>query len=163
MAWRLAPALDRLRQQVNGRYINRSKASDGSIGDARHATRKSDHNPSHGVVHALDLTHDPKGGFDSYKFAEHLRQSHDPRLKYVISNRKIASAKSGWHWRRYSGANPHDKHVHISVTDHGAEDDKPWSLPPVVAPMGIANLEPELPRVEDLPVQDDDDGIDEPE
>jgi peptidoglycan hydrolase-like protein with peptidoglycan-binding domain len=119
--WRLAHSLEKLRAQVNAARPNRSKSSDGSIGDAAHASRSSDHNPwisdgSMGVVSAIDITHDPKGGFDSYAFAEWLRTHKDKRIKYVISNRRIfSSVTSPWTWRPYSGSNPHDHHVHVSV------------------------------------------------
>ena len=119
--WRLAHALEKLRAQVNLARPNRSKSSDGSIGDAAHASRSSDHNPwisdgSMGVVSAIDITHDPKGGFDSYAFAEWLRTKKDKRIKYVISNKRIfSSVSSPWTWRPYSGSNPHDHHVHVSV------------------------------------------------
>ncbi|MBY0294758.1 MAG: hypothetical protein K2X71_01790 [Methylobacterium sp.] len=36
-------------------------------------------------------------------------------MKYVISNRRIASAKADWAWRPYDGSNPHTKHCHVSV------------------------------------------------
>lgn len=119
--WRLAHSLEKLRAQVNAARPNRSKSSDGSIGDAAHASRSSDHNPwisdgSMGVVSAIDITHDPKGGFDSYAFAEWLRTKKDKRVKYVISNKRIfSSVSSPWSWRPYSGSNPHDHHVHCSV------------------------------------------------
>lgn len=128
MDWRLAHSLEQLRIEVNVKYPNRSKASDGSIGDANHASRTSDHNPwitdapGPNVVSAIDITHDPKGGFDSYAFAEWLRTTcRDKRLKYFISNRKICAGAGGpspWVWRPYHGANPHDHHVHISVDNH---------------------------------------------
>lgn len=123
MAWRLARSLDQLRDQVNAAWPKRSKASDGTIGDEAHASRSSDHNPwvkegSMGIVTALDITHDPKSGCDSYKLAEALLKSRDSRIKYVISNGKIAAGSDGpspWVWRKYSGANAHAHHVHISV------------------------------------------------
>ncbi len=118
MAWRLAKSLEKLRSQVNAAAPNRDKSSDGSIGDAAHASRGSDHNPyikdgAVGVVRAIDITHDPKGGLDSYALAETLRKSADPRIRYIISNRKIANP--GAAWRKYTGSNPHDHHVHVSV------------------------------------------------
>src|SRR3982751_2047098 len=105
MAYRLAKSLETLRSQVNARWPTRSKASDGWIGDTAHATRKSDHNPNAaGVVQAFDVTHDPKSGCDAYKLAETLRTARDPRIKYVISNGRMFSAKvSPWTWRPYSG------------------------------------------------------------
>lgn len=123
MSWRIAKSLEELRTQVNKRAPNRSKASDGSIGDAKHASRSSDHNPhvkdgKTGVVTAIDITHDPAGGCDSYALAKSLIVSQDVRIKYVISNGQIATGPDGpspWMWRKYSGANPHSHHVHISV------------------------------------------------
>lgn len=117
--WRLAHSLTTLRDQLNKRHPKRSKTHDGSIGDARHAKRTSDHNPwimddIHGVVSALDITHDPKGGCDAHALAEHLRTTKDGRIKYVISNGRIFSAP-GFTWRKYTGSNPHRSHVHISV------------------------------------------------
>ena len=139
MDWRLARGLEKLRTQVNAAYPKRSKSSDGSIGDANHASRSSDHNPwvtdpsGPNVVTAIDITHDPAHGFDSYAFAEMLRQNRDPRIKYIISNRKICSGKNGpspWTWRRYTGSNPHDHHCHISILpDKKSYDDtSAWSL-----------------------------------
>jgi hypothetical protein len=121
MAWRVGKSLLRLRDQVNARHPLRRKHADGTIGDSEHSSRASDHNPhikdsGTGVVSALDLTHDPAGGFDSYAFAESLRAARDPRVKYVISNGRIfSSTTSPWVWRKYTGSNPHRSHVHVSV------------------------------------------------
>lgn len=138
MRWRLASALDKLRAQVNDRFPSRSKDSDGSIGDAAHASRASDHNPwimdgGLGVVSAIDITHDPKSGCDSYALAEALRTARDPRIKYVISNRRIFAGPDGpqpWVWRKYTGANPHDHHVHVSVRSEKRYYDatNPWAF-----------------------------------
>lgn len=135
--WRLAKSLTILRQQVDARWPQRKKTHDGSIGDRAHAGRSSDHNPHilddiHGVVSALDLTHDPKSGCDAHALAEHLRQVKDPRLKYIISNGRICSAtKAPWTWRKYTGANPHRSHVHISVKGDKRHYDSTtkWRLP----------------------------------
>lgn len=119
MAWRLAKSLEVLRNQLNAAYPNRSKASDGTIGDTAHASRPSDHNPnSKGVVTAIDITHDPKNGLDCNVLAEALRNSRDPRIKYVIWNKRAFdpyNLKGNWDWQPYSGSNPHTKHLHISV------------------------------------------------
>lgn len=136
MAWRVAESLLVLRKQVDQIWPNRSKDSDGTIGDAAHATRASDHNPwvkdgLMGVVTAMDITHDPKGGFDSYAFADMLRDNKDSRIKYIISNRRIANSLiDNWAWRPYNGANPHDHHVHISVKADKAhfDNDTPWKI-----------------------------------
>ena len=133
MSWRLAESLIELRKQVNEALPGRDKSSDGSIGNEEHASRTSDHNPwvDDGVVTAIDITDDPQHGFDSYRFAEYLRTTKDPRIKYIISNKRIVSSEvSPWVWRKYGGANPHDHHVHISVLPRkGLYDDKhPWDL-----------------------------------
>lgn len=138
MAWRLAKSLTTLREQINEKFPGRSRVIDGSIGDAKHASRSSDHNPwvkhgGQGIVTAIDITHDPVAGLDSERLAEELLASRDPRIKYVISNKKIASGADGpkpWTWRKYSGSNPHNKHVHLSVEDSAKlfDDNKPWPL-----------------------------------
>jgi hypothetical protein len=93
MAWRLARSLVVLRDQVNKAAPNRRKGSDGTIGNAAHRNRESDHNPDQqGVVRALDITHDPQNGMDAGRLAEALRVSKDPRIKYIISNRRIATS-----------------------------------------------------------------------
>lgn len=114
MAWRLAKSLETLRGQINTAHPNRSKASDGTIGDAAHSSTVSDHNPNGaGVVTAFDLTHDPANGVDIVQIAEAIRQ--DPRVKFLIRNRQILITKNGQHWATYNGSNPHTKHLHISV------------------------------------------------
>jgi hypothetical protein len=134
MAWRVAKSLEVLRRQINDSRPSRSRTADGTIGDTAHASRKSDHNPwikdgPIGVVTAFDVTHDPKGGVDAHKLAEHLRKQKDPRIKYIISNRRICNSES-WEWRPYSGSNPHSAHVHISVKEHKNHYDsvQPWHL-----------------------------------
>ena len=133
MAWRLAKSLETLRSQVNAKWPARGKGSDGSVGDTSHAARPSDHNPVNGVVHAIDITHDPAHGFDSYKFADMLLARQDRRMKYVISNSRIGSGPAGPSpgiWRKYTGSNPHDHHCHISVVAAAALRDSvaPWNI-----------------------------------
>lgn len=148
--WRESKALLMLLNEVNQKWPDRSKASDGQKGDSAHAARVSDHNPnSNGVVCALDITNDPQHGLISRKLAEELINSRDARIKYVISNRQICSGAAGpspWVWRNYTGANPHEHHMHISVrsTSNYYDDDRPWDLSgvtpspavPVVIPVG---------------------------
>lgn len=131
-SWRLANSLEVLRKQVNVQFPDRRKDSDGTKGDDAHAARVSDHNPKNGVVHALDLTHDPANGFDSYAFADYILSRQDSRLDYVISNHRIGNGPHGAHpgkWQKYSGVNPHDHHVHVSVVDGAAADDiRQWAI-----------------------------------
>jgi hypothetical protein len=121
MAWREAKSLVKLLSQINAEFPNRKKDWDGTIGDEAHSERKSDHNPDgSGVVCAIDITNDPiVGRLSSEQLAEQLRKSKDPRLQYVISNRKIANMDiNDGEWRPYHGSNPHDHHCHVSVR-HG--------------------------------------------
>lgn len=124
MAWRVARSLDKLLAQINAYAPNRSKISDGSIGDASHSSRVSDHNPdSRGIVHARDFTHSPTRGFDAHAFVRRLAKAGDRRIKYLISNRQISNPSIGaGRWRPYSGINPHTQHAHVSVVYSSLED-----------------------------------------
>jgi murein L,D-transpeptidase YcbB/YkuD len=134
MTWRLAKSLESLRAQINAAAPARSKVADGTIGDAAHASRSSDHNPhvkdgKMGVVTALDITHDPRNGVDAGAIAEALKASGDARIKYIIWNRRIWNPAKGPNWRAYTRANPHDKHFHISVASGKAlyDDGRAWT------------------------------------
>ena len=139
-AWRVAKSLTTLRDQINALAPKRRKDSDGTIGDAAHCHRDSDHNPhvrdgSMGVVTALDITHDVAGGCDCVTLADQLRNSRDERIKYVIWNRRMYSSyvhgEGGpWVWRPYTGSNPHDKHMHVSVAEDKRlyDDTTPWQV-----------------------------------
>ena len=129
MSWRLARSLIQLRKEIDAAFPERSTRSDGSIGDAAHATRASDHNPwvrdpagiVDGVVTAIDVTDDDASGADMHKLVEWLTQvSRDPRIKYLIHEGRIyssypTSSAPAWAARPYSGVNAHKQHLHISV------------------------------------------------
>lgn len=133
MTWHVAASLQTLLAQLNALAPNRSKASDGAIGDAAHASRTSDHNPWYNdTVTARDFTNDPTGGLDCQKLADALVLSGDKRIKYIIWNRRIWQAGS---WRPYSGINPHTKHLHLSVVASPlCESTTPWNLPGLTSP-----------------------------
>lgn len=119
---RVAKSLEVLLHQINDKWPNRKKGSDGAIGDTAHSKRKSDHNPNaEGVVIARDFTNDTsKNGPTARLLAERLIASRDPRIKYIISNAQICSGIGGpspWIWRPYTGINAHRKHMHISVRE----------------------------------------------
>lgn len=140
-SWRVAESLDVLLREVNTRWPGRPDDSDGSVGDAGHATRTSDHNPwvippKGGVVTARDFTEWTVAGVEMNDvLVEHLRASHDPRIKYVISDGRMFSSYPtsrcpAWEWRTYSGSNDHRKHVHVSVQPAPGLFDStaPWGL-----------------------------------
>ena len=139
--WRLAPSLIAAENQANTLAPRRSQASDGSIGDTAHSARASDHNPAGGWVHAIDLTHDPRGGFDAHAQVRGIAARRDPRVKYLISAGEIWDPKRGW--RRYTGENRHDKHAHISIwpTAAARNDVRPWFTG---APAGPAPTPPTI-------------------
>lgn len=149
MTWRLAKSLERLRDQVNAAAPRRDKSADGTIGDTAHSARKSDHNPNRmGVVCAIDITHDPACGLDSYALAEALRKSGDLRISYIISNGKIAN--SGAAWRKYHGSNPHSHHVHVSVA--GDYDDmSDWQIGMGPAPIVTRAIAAVIPKKNEYP------------
>lgn len=145
MAWREAKSLLKLLSQVNEKFPNRSKISDGELGDLAHSQRKSDHDPNaNDVVQALDITNDPNHGLVSRQLAEILVASRDKRIKYIISNRQICAGNRGpspWNWRPYNGLNPHEHHVHISVEDNSSlyDDDSDWNLVwPSIVPQAVS-------------------------
>ena len=101
----------------------RMKASDGLLPSNAHLKQSptSDHNT--GL--AVDLTHDPKHGIDCEDIFEKLKE--DKRVKYLIFKGKIWSKeKSKLGNRQYTGSNPHNKHLHISIESTSAADTSPW-------------------------------------
>lgn len=139
MSYSLAPSLAAFRAEVNARWPQRDKASDGWIGDQAHQSRVSDHNPgARDLVHAFDTDEDLDGnrgdnGRDAWVIAEHLRLVRDPRIKYVIYEGHMFSSYasqgySPWVWRPYSGTNAHRKHIHLSIhsTIAAEQDTSSW-------------------------------------
>lgn len=129
MAWRLNPALSTLRAEVNARWPNRDKTSDGTIGDLAHQGTVSDHNPDRdGSVDAWDMDVD---GVDVWQvigaFEKHVA------ARYWIYNRQIATRANRWRREPYGGSNPHDKHVHLNTDEDHENSTAPfgiWPPPP---------------------------------
>lgn len=158
MSYREARSLQTLKAELDAAAPRRSTLSDGWIGDVAHASRSSDHNPWRivggvGVVGARDFTHDPEGGLDCNALAEELagmlRAGTHPALgsgAYVIWRRRIISRdRIGEGWRAYTGSNPHDKHLHLSVTTRssGFDSTARWG---VLAPKQPKKLPPRVAR-----------------
>jgi len=124
---KLCKAGQQLREQIDDLYMERSRKSDGWIGDTRHSARKSDHNPDeNGIVRALDITSDlgthPE---EAHALVEKIRKCAkrgDKRIKYLIFDGRISSPILNWKWRKYKGVNPHRSHFHISFTTLGDKD-----------------------------------------
>jgi hypothetical protein len=135
MTPKLCKAGQQLRLQVDDSYLSRDKSSDGWLGDYRHSTRTSDHNPDkQGIVRAIDIDRDLSGKAKPDlmpDLADQIRlcAKSDKRISYIIFNGKIASSRMGWRWRKYSGINPHTKHCHISFTKKGDADGSFFNIP----------------------------------
>lgn len=145
--WRVADSLEVLLDEANAAAPGRSRASDGTIGNAAHAAlgKGSDHNAwliykGKGVVRARDLTNDPAlnlpAVFERFRvaaFAGKLPQVVNGGY-LIINGRITAEDWSGWH--EYTGPNPHVAHGHCSVSLNPAQFDSraPWGLSAAPAP-----------------------------
>ena len=98
----------------------RMKASDGLLPSKAHILQNP--NSDHNTGLAVDLTHDKLGGIDCSIIFEKLKE--DKRVAYLIFKGTIWSEKKGD--RRYTGSNPHNKHLHISIKSAMATDTTPW-------------------------------------
>ena len=134
----LCKAGQQLRLQFDDTYEDRDKRSDGWVGDLRHSTRPSDHNPDPKagmVVRAIDVDRDVhKSGKPDLMpdIADQLRlaaKAGEKRISYIIFAGRIASSRMGWRWRKYSGSNPHNAHCHISFTKQGDQDGSFFNIP----------------------------------
>jgi peptidoglycan hydrolase-like protein with peptidoglycan-binding domain len=150
--WRLAPSLVALMAEVDARWPDRDKSSDGSIGDQAHAARPSEHNPDRdsdpmptGYVSAVDITKD-----STAQVASLIRALlADPRTWYVIHDGHIWSRTHGFGQRNYAGANPHTHHVHVSLMQtRAAADDTEWWGVKVRAPKPPAKPKPAVQKFE---------------
>lgn len=135
--WYAAPSLVTLRKEVDARWPGRSRASDGVIGDTRHAARTNSHNPvggaggpgvgTRGAVHAIDIT---ASGIDVQAVLSAVVG--DARVWYVIHDGQIWSRTTGWAPVAHRG-DPHTTHIHVNLREDdqavavAAENDtRPW-------------------------------------
>jgi hypothetical protein len=134
----LCKAGQQLREQFDDTFPDRDRTSDGWIGDTRHSARPSDHNPDAktGVVRAIDVDRDVSGSAKpdlmpdiANQIRLYAKADKSKRIAYIIFNHKIASPRMGWRWRKYSGINPHTKHLHISFTKAGDTDGSFFNIP----------------------------------
>lgn len=137
---RLVAAGVTLRNQIDRKWPNRDRRSDGWIGDKAHQARRSDHNPDpHGWVHALDIDADltkANGRAVAFTLADQLRMyclerapGHE-RIKYIVYQDRITSgtySKTRWTWRGKGYG--HYTHIHVSFTDLAEQQGQPFPLP----------------------------------
>ena len=149
MAYRNCKASIQLGNEIkqNPEWSHRDWSSDGTLGDAAHAARHSDHNPwlkdsnGVGVIRARDIDEDLDGdtrdtGADALVLFNHLltlAKNGDVRLNgggYLIYEGKIYSEKSKWQPRVYTGVNAHKKHIHVSFSQdpRGYDSTAPWGV-----------------------------------
>lgn len=149
-----SPAAIAVLRQATALFPKRKKLSDGLLPSAVH--RKQNPNSDHNTGLAVDLTHDPENGVDCAELFEKLKE--DERVSYLIFNKKIWSrkyAKQGN--RKYTGSNPHTKHLHISIDPAHASDTSPWFWwmnQPKIVNQVRAKLQPKPKKkaVVDIPV-----------
>jgi hypothetical protein len=123
VAKKATPAAIAVLRQATALKPKRKKASDGLLPSAAHV--KQSPNSDHNTGLAVDLTHDPDNGIDCAEIFEKLKE--DKRVSYLIFQGKIWSKeKSKMGNRRYTGSNPHNKHLHISINASSSADTSPW-------------------------------------
>lgn len=130
MAWHLDDGLAVLVQQLKDEHPG---IIIGTIGDERHSSEDSDHNPDpDGSVDAIDPMYS-----STYTMAmgkaeiDEIVASRDQRVKYIISDHHIISSTvDPWKWRYYDRSNvdPHTNHWHLSVNDSHHSDLSQWKI-----------------------------------
>ena len=130
---RLSKSGIQLREQIDDCFPDRDRASDGWIGDSKHAARKSDHNPdAQGWVRAIDIDADlDRAKGTSVYLADQLREyaKSTRRITYIIHMGKICSRKSFWRWVKYTGFNKHTAHIHVSFDKSADNDSSFFQIP----------------------------------
>ena len=135
---KLSKAATQLREQIDDSFPERDRASDGWIADTRHmrSGKPSDHIPSEGWVRAIDIDADLSGRSKpeimpdlADEIRKYAKSDSKKRIAYIIFNGRIASPILGWKWRKYTGANKHTKHAHISFTKKADDDSAFFQIP----------------------------------
>lgn len=118
------------------------------LGDAAHRKRPSGHNPddtpgsksedqdadNKAEIRAGDYRLPLNAVFSAEQLVQYLvqecRAGRITWIKYIIFNKRIWTAATGWVTRVYNGSNPHDHHFHISCKPDTASENntKPVGL-----------------------------------
>jgi len=114
------PAAIAVLRQATKISPSRMKASDGLLPSKAHLGQNP--NSDHNTGLAVDLTHDPARRIDCVEMYEELKK--DKRVKYLIFKGQIWMPGRGD--KPYTGSNPHNKHLHISIKDNCGDDTSPW-------------------------------------
>jgi hypothetical protein len=123
VAKKATPAAIAVLRQATELFPKRNKASDGLLPSLAHI--KQSPNSDHNTGLAVDLTNDSKNGVECAFFFEKFKE--DERVDYLIFNKKIWSRARRQEGNRvYTGSNPHNKHLHISIRSAHSNDTSPW-------------------------------------
>lgn len=130
--WVVVPCLLEGRDQVNQRFPNRDKSSEGTIGDTAHQASASSHNPdltgspeyrdgdTVDEVRAWDCDKDlnDSAGVSAEQLVQlwitKSRAGAMPWLRYLIYNKRIWHKNNGWATQVYTGSDTHTSHIHIN-------------------------------------------------
>lgn len=122
---------------LDKRWPNRDRSSDGWIGDQSHAQTGppeqggSDHNENRrGIVDGLDV--DVDGIHVPTVIASMLVH---PSTRYVIFRRRIMSSQRGFLPVAYTGKNAHDKHMHRSIFQSATAENRVTAYKFILSPM----------------------------
>ena len=134
---KLSKAAIQLREQFDDNFSSRDRKSDGWVADARHMRAgKSDHIPdAQGWVRAIDIDRDLSGQSKPDimpDLADELRlyaKRNGKKIAYIIFEGRIASPILGWRWRKYTGANKHNHHMHVSFKKEADNDGSFFQVP----------------------------------
>jgi hypothetical protein len=143
LAKKATPAAIAVLRQATAIKPSRKKASDGLLPSKAHLKQNPD--SDHNTGFAVDLTHDPEHGIDCAEMFKQLQK--DPRVKYLIFNRRIWTPQQGVD--PYTGSNPHTSHIHISINDKCGNDTSAWfawlgkpkKTPTTIAKTAIAKVQ----------------------
>lgn len=139
LAKKATPAAIAVLRQATALRPKRKKASDGLLPSAAHVSQSP--NSDHNTGYAVDLTHDPVAGINCVELFIKLQE--DKRVKYLIFQGRIWSQEKGV--LKYTGSNPHNKHIHISIKDNYGNNTSDW-FPWLGKPTTINKVKAKLPK-----------------